>query len=76
MSAMDPDPAKTPDLEPGGGVPPGSTPPDTPQTSGLSAPEPSTRHHFPVTGVVAMLVVAVVILLFVAAAVGIVVSML
>ncbi|MGK8507356.1 DUF6480 family protein [Nocardia asiatica] len=76
MSAMDPDPAKTPDLEPGGGVPPGSTPPDTPQTSGLSAPEPSTRHHFPVTGVVAMLIVAVVILLFVAAAVGIVVSML
>ncbi|WP_174189737.1 DUF6480 family protein [Nocardia barduliensis] len=76
MSAMDPDPAKTPDLEPGGGVAPGSTPPDTPQTSGLSAPEPSTRHHFPVTGVVAMLVVAVVILLFVAAAVGIVVSML
>ncbi|BDT91747.1 MULTISPECIES: DUF6480 family protein [Nocardia] len=76
MSAMDPDPAKTPDLEPGGGVPPGATPPDTPQTSGLSAPEPSTRHHFPVTGVVAMLIGAVVILLFVAAAVGIVVSML
>ncbi|MCC3331760.1 DUF6480 family protein [Nocardia abscessus] len=76
MSAMDPDPAKTPDLEPGGGVPPGSTPPDTPQTSGLSAPEPSTRHHFPVTGIMAMLIVAVVILLFVAAAVGIVVSML
>ncbi|WP_159843774.1 DUF6480 family protein [Nocardia sp. CY41] len=76
MSAMDPDPAKTPDLEPGGGVPPGSTPPDTPQTSGPSAPEPSTRHHFPVTGVVAMLIGAVIILLFVAAAVGIVVSML
>ncbi|MBF6221475.1 hypothetical protein IU479_25570 [Nocardia abscessus] len=76
MSAMDPDPAKTPDLEPGGGVAPGATPPDTPQTSGLSAPEPSTRHHFPVTGIMAMLIVAVVILLFVAAAVGIVVSML
>ncbi|MEU1548103.1 MULTISPECIES: DUF6480 family protein [Nocardia] len=76
MSAMDPDPAKTPDLEPGGGVAPGATPPDTPQTSGLSAPEPSTSHHFPVTGVVAMLIGALVILLFLAVAVGIVVSML
>ncbi|WP_063052984.1 DUF6480 family protein [Nocardia arthritidis] len=76
MNAMDPDPAKTPDLEPGGGVAPGATPPDTPQTSGLSAPEPSTSRHFPVTGVVAMLIGALVILLFLAVAVGIVVSML
>ncbi len=76
MNAMDPDPTRTPDLEPGGGVPPGSTPPDTPQTSGLSAPEPSTRHHFPVTGVAAMVLTAVVVLVFLAAAVGIVVSML
>nr|WP_308213060.1 DUF6480 family protein [Nocardia amikacinitolerans] len=47
MSAMDPDPARTPDLEPGGGVAPGSTPPETAQTSGLSAPEPRTRHRSP-----------------------------
>ncbi|MBF6206657.1 hypothetical protein IU483_21530 [Streptomyces gardneri] len=73
---MDPDPTRTPDLEPGGGVPPGSTPPDTPQTSGLSAPEPSTRHHFLVTGVAAMVLTAVVVLVFLAAAVAIVVSML
>lgn len=76
MNAMDPDPMRTPDLEPGGGVPPGSTPPDTPQTSGLSAPEPSTRYHFPVTGVAAMVLTAVVVLVFLAAAVAIVVSML
>ncbi|MEV6324672.1 DUF6480 family protein [Nocardia sp. NPDC051787] len=76
MSAMDPDPGRTPDLDPGGGVPPGSTPPETPQTSGLSAPEPTTRHHFPITGVAAMVVTVVVVLVFLAAAVAIVVSML
>ncbi|MGW1739186.1 DUF6480 family protein [Nocardia sp. NPDC001965] len=47
---MGPDPADTPDPEPGGGVPPGSTPPDTAQTSGLSAEEPATRHGFPEPG--------------------------
>ncbi|GAB2659794.1 DUF6480 family protein [Nocardia goodfellowii] len=74
MTAMDPDPAKTPDLEPGGGVAPGSTPPETPQTSGLSAPEPATRHRFPVTGIGAIVVIVVIIALFTAAAVGIVIS--
>ncbi|MEU4343420.1 DUF6480 family protein [Nocardia sp. NPDC023852] len=76
MSAMDPDPGKTPDLEPGGGVPPGSTPPDTPQTSGLSAPEPSTRHHFPITGIAALILTAVLVLVFLVAAVAIAVSIL
>ncbi|WP_406277766.1 DUF6480 family protein [Nocardia sp. NBC_00881] len=76
MSAMDPDPGKTPDLEPGGAVPPGSTPPDTPQTSGLSAPEPSTRHHFPVTGIAALILTAVLVLVFLVAAVAIAVSIL
>ncbi|MFI9405065.1 DUF6480 family protein [Nocardia sp. NPDC052316] len=75
MTAMDPDPASTPDLERGGGVPPGSTPPETAQTSGLSAPEPSTSHHFPGTGVVAIIVTIVLVVLFTAAAVGIIVSM-
>ncbi|WP_194835582.1 DUF6480 family protein [Nocardia sp. XZ_19_369] len=74
MAAMDPDPATTPDLE-RGGVSPGSTPPETAQTSGLSAPEPSTSHHFPGTGVVAIIVTIVLVVLFTAAALGIIVSM-
>lgn len=76
MSSMDPDPAETPDLEPGGGVPPGSTPPDTPQTSGLSAPEPETRHHFPRTGVLTMVVAVVLAALFLAVAVALIASIL
>ncbi|WP_238815885.1 DUF6480 family protein [Nocardia brasiliensis] len=70
---MDPDPAKTPGLEPGGGVAPGTTPPDTPQTSGLSAPEPSTRHRFPITGIAAIIVAGLIITVFVAVAIGILV---
>ena len=36
----DPDPKRTPGLEPGGGVRPGDTPPESGQTSGLSHKEP------------------------------------
>ncbi|MGI5506952.1 DUF6480 family protein [Lentzea sp. CA-135723] len=36
----DPDPRRTPGLEPGGGVAPGDTPPESGQTSGLSHHEP------------------------------------
>jgi hypothetical protein len=36
----DPDPQRTPGLEPGGGVSPGDTPPEAGQTSGLSHHEP------------------------------------
>ncbi|MGY0498545.1 DUF6480 family protein [Nocardia sp. FBN12] len=71
MASMDPDPARIPDLEAGGGVPPGSTPPETPQTSGLSAPEPRTRHRFPPTGVAAVVVTVLIVALFVAGAVAI-----
>ncbi|TLF73337.1 DUF6480 family protein [Nocardia cyriacigeorgica] len=72
---MDPDPSRTPDLEPGGGVPPGATPPDTPQTSGLSAPEPDTRHHFPFTGIAAILVTVLVVAVFLVVAVALVISL-
>lgn len=65
----EPDPENTPDLEPGGGVKPGSTPPDAPQTSGLS--EPSTVKRFPVTGIAAVVAVALVVIIFVIAAVAI-----
>jgi hypothetical protein len=36
----DPEPERTPGLEPGGGVQPGDTPPDSGSTSGLSHPQP------------------------------------
>ncbi|TQM30602.1 DUF6480 family protein [Nocardia bhagyanarayanae] len=75
MSAMDPDPARTPDLESGGGVAPGSTPPETAQTSGLSAPEPRTRHRFPGTGVAAMAITIALVVLFAVVAIGIIVSL-
>ncbi|MFI6043778.1 DUF6480 family protein [Nocardia sp. NPDC051321] len=74
MTSMDPDPGKTPDLEPGGGVAPGSTPPDTAQTSGLSAPEPSTRHRFPITGIAAIAVTVVLVAIFAAVAISIIAS--
>ncbi|MGW0181034.1 DUF6480 family protein [Nocardia sp. NPDC003345] len=75
MSSMDPDPAETPDLEPGGGVSPGATPPDTPQTSGLSAPEPATRRHFPPTGILAVVAVVALVVLFAVVAVGLIATL-
>jgi Family of unknown function (DUF6480) len=64
----DPDPAQTPGLEPGGGVAPGSTPPDSAQTSGLSEPEPRARRKFTPTVVASLIAVAVLVLLFAATA--------
>ncbi|MET8849240.1 DUF6480 family protein [Amycolatopsis sp. NPDC004625] len=62
----DPDPYRTPDLEPGGGVPPGSTPPDSAQTSGLSHPQPMPSKAMPVlwlvlTGVLVLMVAGLVL---------------
>lgn len=65
----DPDPADTPDLEPGGGVSPGSTPPDSGQTSGLGEPEPRPRRKVTPTSVVALIAIGVLIALFAATAV-------
>ncbi|HET6710817.1 DUF6480 family protein, partial [Amycolatopsis sp.] len=64
----DPDPRRTPDLEAGGGVPPGSTPPDSAQTSGLSHPQPMPSKAMPVlwlvlTGVLVLMVAGLVIAL-------------
>ncbi|MFE2756475.1 DUF6480 family protein [Actinosynnema sp. NPDC059335] len=63
----DPDPARTPGLEPGGGVAPGETPPDSGQTSGLSHPQPMPSRRGPIITLVAVLVVTLLTLAFVVA---------
>jgi Family of unknown function (DUF6480) len=60
----DPDPARIPDLEHGGGVSPGSTPPDSAQTSGLSEPEPPATGKFSPAVIVSLVAIAVFVLLF------------
>ncbi|MDN2501232.1 hypothetical protein FHY52_31750 [Nocardia nova] len=47
----------------------------TAQTSGLSAPEPSTRHHFPASGAMLIVIVAAIVLVFVAVAIALIVSL-
>ncbi|WP_367129757.1 DUF6480 family protein [Saccharothrix sp. HUAS TT1] len=63
----DPDPARTPGLEPGGGVAPGETPPDSGQTSGLSHPQPMPSRRGPIITLVAVLVITLLTLAFVVA---------
>jgi hypothetical protein len=65
----DPDPARTPGLEPGGGVAPGATPPYSAQTSGLSEPEPRPRRRLRPATVVGLTALAVLVLLFATTAV-------
>jgi hypothetical protein len=71
----DPDPTTTPGLEPGGGVAPGTTPPDSAQTSGLSEPEPRPRRRLTPTSVGSLVAIAIFLLLFMAAAVLLVMNM-
>lgn len=70
----DPDPADTPGLEPGGGVAPGSTPPDSAQTSGLGEPEPRPRHRVTPGMVITLAAIGIFVLLFVVAAVWLLVA--
>lgn len=60
----DPDPARTPGLEPGGGVAPGATPPDSAQTSGLAEPEPRPRRRLRPATVVGLIALVVLVLIF------------
>jgi hypothetical protein len=71
----DPDPADTPGLEPGGGVSPGETPPDSAQTSGLGEPEPRPRRKLTLTAILALVALVLFIALFVATGVYLVADM-
>ena len=64
----DPDPTRIPGLEPGGGVAPGSTPPDSAQTSGLSAQQPRASRKYSPAVVISLIAIAIFILLFAATA--------
>ncbi|MGV0784838.1 DUF6480 family protein [Mycolicibacterium peregrinum] len=77
MTALppDPDPAEIPDLEPGGGVAPGATPPDSAQTSGLGEPAPRPRHRYSPTSVAAIIGVVLLIAVFVAVGVLLIMKM-
>ncbi len=77
MTAQPPDPApaRTPGLEPGGGVHPGDLPPDSAQTSGLSEAQPRVRRRFTPTTVVGIVAVVVFVLLFVVTGVMLVVNL-
>ncbi|MFN3002013.1 DUF6480 family protein [Mycolicibacterium wolinskyi] len=71
----DPDPASTPDLEPGGGVTPGATPPDSGQTSGLGEPEPRPKNKVTPASVAAIIGLAVLLAFFIAAGVLLILNM-
>ncbi|MCT7661788.1 DUF6480 family protein [Mycobacterium deserti] len=72
----DPDPSQVPDLEPGGGVAPGSTPPDSAQTSGISDPEPRPRRRLTPATIAGVIAVILFALLFVTTAVVLVLNVL
>lgn len=71
----DPDPADTPDLEPGGGVAPGTTPPDSWQTCKPGEPGPRPKRKFTPTSVAAIVGLMVLIALFIATGVLLILNM-
>jgi hypothetical protein len=72
----DPDPSRTPNLEPGGGVRPGDLPPDSAQTSGLSAEQPRARRKYTPATVAGLVAVGLFVLMFAVIAVVLLVNLL
>lgn len=70
MRSPDPDPRISPGLEPGGGVPPGETPPAEASTSAVSNAEPPPGRGITRTALIAILILLAV--LVVCAVVGVV----
>jgi hypothetical protein len=58
----DPEPDRTPGLEPGGGVSPGDTPPESGNVSGLSHPQPMPSRVFPIVTTVVIGVLSLCVL--------------
>jgi hypothetical protein len=65
MTQPDPDPYLTTGLEPGGGVPPGETPPAEASTSGISHREEAPAPGITAIALIAIGVLVVLVLLFV-----------
>jgi hypothetical protein len=68
MSFQDPDPSRTPGLEPGGGVPPGETPPGEGSISGVAHQEKGPAPKWVpavVIGTIGLLVVMVALFMLV-----------
>jgi hypothetical protein len=65
MTQPDPDPAVTTGLEPGGGVPPGETPPAESSTSGISHQEAKPARGISTAAIIAIVVLVVCVLAFV-----------
>lgn len=71
----DPEPAQTPNLEPGGGVAPGATPPDSDQMSGVGKVEENPRRRITTGSVTTIIAVGVFALVFLTIAVVMVLNM-
>jgi len=68
MSYQDPEPSRTPGLEPGGGVPPGETPPGEGSVSGIAHKEAGPAPKWVpavVIGAIVLLVVLVALFMLV-----------
>ena len=64
MTVPDPDPSNTPGLEPGGGVPPGETPPAESAISGVSHREDPPGRSITPAALVAIVIIVLLVLGF------------
>ena len=72
----DPDPVNTPGVEPGGGVPPGETPPDSANTTATANSDPARGRESTRSGLLTFIAVAAFVLVFGGSAVYLVLRLL